>query len=296
MQKIEFKNLPNTDTPISAENLNAIQDNVENEINDSSVVVSATEPTENNRKKIWMQKSRNMFNKNDWEIGYIDESGNNATASTNFRLKDYIKVKPNTTYTISANTIMKTFRLHEYKSDNTYIKFTYATDKQSLTITTSADTRYLRFSGNYNSSTHTQAIIDGLEIQLEQGMERTEYEPIIDNKIYIKNDNDVYEEFVKKDATVTESGLMSANDKKKLNNIAPIERLSGANLNNINGNYMTYCLNAQNTPSGQEPYGFLIQIHIDGQPYKKQLWSSFGNDNWFKRTCNNGTWTSWITF
>ena len=32
MEKIEFKNAPNTETPLSAENLNKIQENIENEI------------------------------------------------------------------------------------------------------------------------------------------------------------------------------------------------------------------------------------------------------------------------
>lgn len=88
MQKIEFKNLPNTDTPLSAENLNAIQDNIENSflntssssqtdtyscdyINDSSVVVGPTEPTENNRKKVWMQNNEvdnKIYVKNDNDV------------------------------------------------------------------------------------------------------------------------------------------------------------------------------------------------------------------------------------
>nr|DAU14035.1 MAG TPA: hypothetical protein [Caudoviricetes sp.] len=33
MEKIEFKNLPDTSTPIDAESLNKIQDNLESEIN-----------------------------------------------------------------------------------------------------------------------------------------------------------------------------------------------------------------------------------------------------------------------
>ena len=33
MEKIEFKNLPDTSTPIDAESLNKIQDNLETEIN-----------------------------------------------------------------------------------------------------------------------------------------------------------------------------------------------------------------------------------------------------------------------
>lgn len=49
MQKIEFKNLPDTTTPLSAENLNQLQDNVEDAIPtlDSTVSTSSTNGVEN---------------------------------------------------------------------------------------------------------------------------------------------------------------------------------------------------------------------------------------------------------
>lgn len=37
MEKIEFKNLPDTSTPIDAESLNKIQDNLESEINKTKI-------------------------------------------------------------------------------------------------------------------------------------------------------------------------------------------------------------------------------------------------------------------
>lgn len=121
--------------------------------------------------------NKNLFDKSNWESGYVGEDGNNASSTTNFRLTKFIKVKPNTQYTISSNTVMKTLRLHEYNKDKTYIKFTYSTDKEKLTIVTSENTKYLRFSGNYNSpSSYTQSVIDGLGIILEEGNIRTAYE------------------------------------------------------------------------------------------------------------------------
>ena len=121
--------------------------------------------------------NKNLFDKSNWESGYVGEDGNNASSTTNFRLTKFIKVKPNTQYTISSNTVMKTLRLHEYNKDKTYIKFTYSTDKEKLTIVTSENTKYLRFSGNYNSpSSYTQSVIDGLGIILEEGNIRTSCE------------------------------------------------------------------------------------------------------------------------
>lgn len=42
MKRIEFKNYPDTSTPISAESLNALQDNVEEDINDAKSNIEST--------------------------------------------------------------------------------------------------------------------------------------------------------------------------------------------------------------------------------------------------------------
>ena len=49
-----FEDLPSTNTPINAENLNQIKDKL--------VVVSSTEPTGDNREKVWTQKGKNLYN------------------------------------------------------------------------------------------------------------------------------------------------------------------------------------------------------------------------------------------
>lgn len=41
MKLIEFKDLPNTDTPINAENLNKMQDNIENQFSDYIKIINA---------------------------------------------------------------------------------------------------------------------------------------------------------------------------------------------------------------------------------------------------------------
>ena len=49
MQKINFENLPSTNTPLSAENLNTMQDNIENAIPtiDSATSTTSTNGVEN---------------------------------------------------------------------------------------------------------------------------------------------------------------------------------------------------------------------------------------------------------
>lgn len=71
MNKIEFKNLPDTTTPLNAENLNLLQDNVEDAIPtlDSAVSTSSTNGVEN-------QAITNYVNTKG-----IYESGSNANGS-----------------------------------------------------------------------------------------------------------------------------------------------------------------------------------------------------------------------
>lgn len=77
-----FEDLPSTNTPITAENLNQIQDNL--------VVVSSTEPTGDNREKVWMQNTeteQKIYVKNDndvYEEFYRKEDINDLITTQNF--------------------------------------------------------------------------------------------------------------------------------------------------------------------------------------------------------------------
>ena len=96
----------------------------------------------------------------------------------NARGSNYIPVTPNTFYTISANTNIYDLRLSEYNSSKGHIQRDSASNKKSLTIVTTANTYYVRWSLNYNNSTQTtQTLIDGLDLQLEKGSQATSYSP-----------------------------------------------------------------------------------------------------------------------
>ena len=58
MEKINFQDLPSTDTPIKASTLNTMQSNIE----ESCVAVSPTQPETN--EKVWIQKGKNLSNIN----------------------------------------------------------------------------------------------------------------------------------------------------------------------------------------------------------------------------------------
>ena len=156
----------------------------------AKVIVRPTEPTGKNRKKVWMQKGKNLFNKDDAIIDgyYIDNSGNLISASNSWYQNAFIKVKSNTQYTMSSGHGI--LRVCFYDNNKNYISRN-TTEKTSLTFLTPSNCEYVKLSGDTSS-------IQILDLQLEQGPNKTYYEAYIEPKIYIKNINDVYEEFTEK--------------------------------------------------------------------------------------------------
>ena len=121
---------------------------------------------------------KNLLDKQYFENGSINTSGADASSNVNARGSNYINVLPNTTYTISTNTNVYDLRLNEYDNTKTNVIRKSNSNSKSLTITTGANTYYVRWSLNYNNSTTTtQEIIDSLNLQLEVGSQATPYSP-----------------------------------------------------------------------------------------------------------------------
>lgn len=171
MTRIRFEDLPSTNTPRNAENLNKL----------NNVVISSTEPTTG--EEVWMQKGKNLFNKNSVVVGYLNEDGS-IYPELSYSTSDFIPVTPNTTY-------------YKTKTDSVRSKF-YDKNKNPLTnnyndldgsgdfaFTTPENAYYLRVS-------MVAEYVDTL--QIEQGSTGTTYEPYT-RKIYTKNDNGGYEKF-----------------------------------------------------------------------------------------------------
>lgn len=190
-----FEDLPSQNTPITAEMLNQIQDNL--------VVVSATEPTGDNREKVWVQYSKNLFDKDNVNIiyGYIMPSSNSYIVSGTDTINKslYMICKPNTTYTISK-VAGKRFRVASSSvipSNNSSLdKIVSNNEGTSITISTGNESKYLIiYYMSTNEDTLTEEEILN-SIQVELGNTATEYEVYAKSKIYVKKDNDVYEEFI----------------------------------------------------------------------------------------------------
>lgn len=87
-------------------------------------------------------ENENKFS-SDLEIGDINNTtGLNASNGNGIRTKDYIKLKPNTTYTIkNSNNYMNV--VYFYTTDKTFINYSYSTDT-SYTFTTGTKVEYIR--------------------------------------------------------------------------------------------------------------------------------------------------------
>ena len=163
---------------------------------DATVYVGPTEPTDG--QDVWVQKGKNLIEEIYFKEGYSisSDTGLETQMRSNGCGTNYIKVEPNTYYTLSANKSINNLRLSEYKDNKEHIQRTAKENVTSITIKTTPTTKYLRWSLNYdNITTVTLDILKGIDLQLEQGEVATEYEPYIPKRVFVKNDNDVYEEF-----------------------------------------------------------------------------------------------------
>lgn len=183
------------------------------------VVVSPTEPTGGKRKKVWLQKSSNVFDLDkffnsapvnnctktktstgiklsftagaDAFIGVASQNGGSVS-----NLKDIlIPVKPNTTYTLSLNNTRNSSYITYVNSNFLAINSTYIqmSNVNKYTFTTPANTSYVLFRFGVRDNSLTEYTFNN--IQLEEGANATEYYPKIYKKIYTLNNNGIYEEF-----------------------------------------------------------------------------------------------------
>lgn len=153
--------------------------------NAHNVVVSATQPT--NKSKVWLQHSKNLID-GEFELGSIDTTTGNDVANSNFNRTNNAYVKPNTTYTLNLNSTNSQIVAYYYSS-NSFLSFEFTSNSSTYTFTTPTNCIAVRFR---ISGASVSAYYD---IQLEEGSTATSYEPYVQDKEYILNANNNYEEF-----------------------------------------------------------------------------------------------------
>ena len=107
------------------------------------------------------------------EIGGIDASGNLVTNNNNWRATEYIPVSPNTSYTFSTigyGTATYILRLYQYDENKTFISpRSEGNNNSTLTITTGATTKYLKWTLFLSNTAFTREIAEQCKLMLEPG-------------------------------------------------------------------------------------------------------------------------------
>lgn len=181
-------------------------------------------------------RNKNLLNLDEAELGAIDESGVNAANINNFRSIGYIKVKPNTKYyytrTDYGNSVI-TLRLYEYDGTKTFISPRKISNSKSLSVTTSANTQYIRWTVYTANVTITEAIAKSLNLQIEESQSATSYE-----------------EYKEQNYRLT----LSSKNLLDFNNIT-VARLGNQGTVTVDGNDIIF------EASGQSVYGIDIDLH-----------------------------------
>ena len=108
--------------------------------------------------------------------GSISANGECVASITNGCVTNYIEVEPNEYYTLSFNREIGTARINFYTADKTHIERRTASFVSKMTEIVPSNAKYMRWSFSDQGSTIDEAYCENLQIQLEKGQERTEFE------------------------------------------------------------------------------------------------------------------------
>ena len=192
MDRINFQN---NVTKLDKEMFDTFQNNIEK----SAVVVSTTQPT--TKEKVWFKKGKNLFNKNNFVSieSYIDGKNGEIKPYTGYTKMLILPINGGNSYTISR-TAGKHFRAGTTSSypvnGVTVSNFKVNNTGTSITVIAGANDKYLVCSYYQQGVDTITATAIESSLQIEPGSKASAYEAYIEPKLYVKNNNGVYEEFV----------------------------------------------------------------------------------------------------
>ena len=159
---------------------------------EDKVIVSATEPTRVNRKKVWFKKGKNLFNKNN-VISNVNLLANGSIESDTSCSIHYAEVAGGQIYTISSNVD------RQWVFNTSAEKLSSSTQGSQRTVTSGTSVQVNVPSGHkYINIRHYPSNGEdniNQDIQVEQNTVVTTFEQYIEPEIYILNSNNVYEKF-----------------------------------------------------------------------------------------------------
>ena len=182
-------------------------------INDHSVVVSAVEPSGSARKKVWKQHSNNLA-----PINNFEDASKECKVQI-FNLIEGETLNLNYKKTRIAGVTITNNQLWAYKNADTYfvlkdnttvslgtpelVALTSGSHTFSKTLTIPSNVAYLQINfNNNNGDTNPNTKVE--DIMLSYGSIALPYEPYVEDKEYILNNN-VYEEYNDKDKIIEDT-------------------------------------------------------------------------------------------
>lgn len=167
-----------------------------------SVIVSPTEPTGNNRKKVWMQKGKNLVKRlilgeiRNFLVGDIPSIVNSTTRVIMEGLFTYVEGGTSITASIASGYQYAIYICDENKQI-IYAPTSYSNTTMTINLPDNAKYIFVRIK-NDEGTDIAESELDNIKFMITYGTDETDYEKYIEPKIYIKNDNGIYEEFIKK--------------------------------------------------------------------------------------------------
>ena len=186
-----------------------------NYLNDRIVKVSSTQPETG--EEVWIQKGKNLFNKANLTF---DNKVENLSSGDTISVKviefsyDFFaasfeldNLNKNTNYVISANILTENFSSAFIYRDKLYgDKIVSGLIGDNIVFNTGDSTKVVI--GLYLNSIQEGMTYSLENLQIEQGETPTPYETYIDKKVFVKNNNGVYEQFHKETEEVIFDGIL----------------------------------------------------------------------------------------
>lgn len=206
MDKITFKN--NQEPALNETNLNLLQDNMEK----AGVIVSATEPTTG--EKVWLKKGKNLLNLIYCKItntNAISQWQKNSITVTSIggwgnALIENLEVESGKSYVFStdySNSEASNTGIIIYNQNNETLNFQSSTTQNGrfeVPFTANTSKIKIKFSAN-NTREDKNNVVTYTNVQLESGSTATSFDEYVEQGIYCKNNDEVWEKFAKENDT-----------------------------------------------------------------------------------------------
>lgn len=194
MKRINFQN---GITKVNEDTFNAFQNNIE----ESAVIVSATEPTTG--EKVWIQKGKNLVN--EWIKGEFYNTDELVFAlNTGFLRTDFIKIDINVDYILSNSENCRFGKICVFDENYNYLEIMNLDNLLTSFKITNTKAKYIIVNIFYRDYPNLSWI------QLEQGTTATPYEAYIKKKIYTKNEKNIFETVYEESENINKIELKKA--------------------------------------------------------------------------------------